>query len=270
MYFAMNWSPEASNLLVDNRIQVDFWKCPDWDDLVEEAKMTAPAYIHFPLAVGRGQSLKWDLEKIEAWLGKTDTRYINCHITPTSDHFPDDINIAGLVDSLTKELQPLVTNFGQDRIIIENCPYYSGNIERNFLSQGMTPQLFTGIVEQIGCGFLFDIAHAVLTCETLNTDIYDYINQLPTSHIEELHITGIGLWKDGRVADHKPLRDEDWDLFKRVLQNIDEGNWKQPEVIAFEYGGIGPLKEQCGSSIEAMAEQVPRLYELVKKTGIIS
>jgi uncharacterized protein len=266
MQFAINWSPEAATLLDTGKISFDLYKCPDWPELVADAQSQKPAYIHFPIGIGRGQAAKWDFATIHDWLRKTDTRFVNSHIVPHEDFFPQDIALDDLIAGLRKEVELLVGEFGAERVTIENCPDYIGNLMKGFLHQGIEPALFEALVKETSCGLLLDISHAHMTCENLSRDFADYINALPVHALRELHVTGMGLWSTGVHADHMPMTAPDWERFDYCLGQIAAGKWAVPKIVAFEYGGIGKLKELCGSDEGVIAEQVPRLYAMVQET----
>ena len=263
MLFAINWSPEAAELLTEGAIEIDIYKCPTWVDVVEKAQAQRPAYTHLPLTIGRNQYPDWDFADIENWLAKTDTRFINSHIIPSTPHFTDDITLDDLSEALTKEVEILVRHFGAERVIIENCPYSDFGIRDGYIPQGMQPQLLQNITEATGCGLLLDVSHALLTCEKWEQDWHDYINALPVHQICEMHITGIGTWSNGDRGDHVPLTNSDWVNIEWCFEQIRAEKWAAPQIVAFEYGGIGMLKDLCGSDKNAIAEQVPRLYQWV-------
>lgn len=264
MQFAINWSPEAAQLLDEGRIEIDLFKCPDWPDVVTEARKQRPLYVHFPLSIGKGQYPNWRYNEIYEWLRGSDTRFVNCHINPTAEQFSADIGLEALSASLANEVQLLVDEFGAERVIIENSPHSAMNIQRGYLLQGTHPQIFQSITQETNCGFLLDIAHAVLTCDYTEQNLYDYLNALPVQRIRELHVTGIGTWRLGIRGDHMPLTEADWGHVQWVLAQIHSGLWATPQVMAYEYGGIGKLKEWCGSDKDTIAEHVPRLYRLAQ------
>ena len=264
MPFAINWSPEAAELLNEGAIEIDIYKCTTWPDMVEKAQAQRPAYIHFPLVIGRNQQADWDFAAIENWLNTTDTHLVNLHITPSKPHFTEDIADDDLCHALVKEVMVFVKHFGAERVIIENCPYTEFGIKDGYIPQGMQPQLIYNITEATDCGLLLDVSHAVLTCEMFKQDWHDYINQLPVNRIREMHVTGIGTWSTGEHGDHLPLTASDWDNLEWCFAQIRAGKWAKPDILALEYGGIGWLKDLCGSDKNAIAEQVPRLYKLVE------
>lgn len=262
MKFAINWSPESADLLKSGTIQVDLFKCPDWDKLVSDARSQSPSYIHFPLVIGNGQYQQWDFDAIQFWLDKTETTFVNCHVLPTKSQFDENVSLESLIPHLIEEVQALCDRFGAERIIIENCPYFSGNIDKGFLRQGTDPRIFHEIIQATGCGFLLDMAHAYMVSDFLNLDFETYISELPVNHIREFHITGIGKWSTGVQGDHMPMTAPDWERLDFCIANFQSKKWRKPDVIAFEYGGIASLKDLCGSDKNIMAEQVPQLYQL--------
>ena len=53
MNFAINYSPQAGELLKQGKIEINLFKCPDWPELIQEASALAPVYVHFPLIAGQ-------------------------------------------------------------------------------------------------------------------------------------------------------------------------------------------------------------------------
>lgn len=262
--FAVNYSPEASALLAENAIAIDRFKCPDWPDLVQSAQAQRPVYVHFPIVIGSGQYETWDFAAIENWLNSTATLFVNSHITPNKTQFSEDMPLDDLSAALIKEVEQLVSQFGAERVIIENTPLYAGNQHNGYLKQGIEPQLIQNIVQATGCGFLFDISHSKLTSEFMGWDWHSYVHELPLQHMRELHVTGIGKWTNGNVGDHMPLTAMDWSRFEIVMNLMESGVLATPQVVAFEYGGVGKLKDLCGSDRDALARDVPRLYRRLR------
>lgn len=260
--FAINWSPEAADLLTNNLIQVDMYKCPEWPNLVADARTQLPAYVHFPLQLGAKRN-QLTLADLEGWIEKTETLFVNLHVAPRKDRFAEDISVDDLSAILHDELMVYVNHFGAERVIIENVPPMKISVERGLMPQGWAPQLLSNLVASTGCGFLFDISHAQLTCEYTGDSFPEYVAQLPLHALREMHVTGIGEWLIGGRGDHVPLTASDWERFDWCIAQIQAGKWTTPDVIAFEHGGIGKLKDWCGSDKVAIAEQVPRLYQAV-------
>jgi len=296
--FAVNYSAAAADLLRAGRIAVDRFKCPAWPDLIAQVQKRFPLYVHLPLRVGAG----WggaintetrrpaDWQQLESLLRRTETRQVNVHLAPFCDEFPDipatsddPAHAARLFEHALRDVQALVARFGPERVIVENADDGKGVIP--YLA--LHPDLIRRVVEEAGCCFLLDLAHARLAAHLLGMDARSYIAQLPLARTTEVHLAGIqpfaGRWltllrqpglgredlgwfadlEPGQLLDHLPLDDGDWEFYTWALGEIRRGAWGHPWVVTLEYGGVGRLWELLTDK-ETLAEQVPRLYDLVK------
>ena len=66
--------------------------------------------------------------------------------------------------------------------------------------------------------------------------------------------------------DHLPMKQSDWQFFDWALNQISEGFWHEPDIIAFEYGGIGKGFFQATTDTQVLASQIPRLYGMIHNT----
>ncbi|WP_179134066.1 DUF692 family multinuclear iron-containing protein [Halobacillus massiliensis] len=269
MKFAINYSPEAKKLVDRQQIEIDLFKCPDFDrELIKEAELSKPAYIHFDLNAGARtvDSVNW--KNIDQLLKVTATPYINLHLVAYSEHFPSLAVNTSKSDEIIKIMEPVIEDifevtqkYGKDRVILENVVYRD---EKSDMQRAIIdPNVITKVVEETGCGLLLDIAHAQMTCFYTGEDVYQYLSRFPVNQLKELHITGIQK-KDGKFRDSMPMSHKDWKLAEWVLQNIKQGMWREPWVASFEYGGVGPIFE-WRTNAEIIREQTPKLYQLVKE-----
>ena len=294
--FAVNYSQAASQLLQERKIQLDIFKCPAWPDVIAKAQAQHPAYVHCPLRVGMGIGDALDTEtkapanwsKYEAILAQTDTPWVSLHLGPDPEDHPD-IPITSLspkhakrvADALIRDMEAIVARFGPDRVVGENIfGYYEGH-----LWAAMLPDVLHRVVEATGCGFLLDLSHARLAARDLGVDWQDYVKALPVAHVREIHITGIqrftNKWielsrRNGvdvealrfleRDIDHLPMLEADWESVTWMIEQIHNGVWATPSIIAFECGGVGWIYEAVMDA-DTLAEQVPRLYKLIKYPG---
>ena len=293
MDFAVNYSKATAALLRAGKIQFDRFKCPAWPDLIARAQIQHPLYVHCPLRVGMGTGATEDSEtgkapdwkKYEAILVQTDTPWVSLHLGPKPEDHPD-IPVASLLpehiervtEALIRDVSAVVARFGPERVVGENIfGYYGGHLWAATL-----PEVLWRVVEETGCGFLLDLSHAQLAAHDLEMDLRDYINTLPVKHIREIHVTGIqtftGHWLEkarragvdidtlrfvDRPIDHLPMTEADWSMLEWMMPQIHSGAWAEPWVIAFECGGVGWIYEAVMDEA-TLAEQVPRLYTLVK------
>ena len=268
MKLAVNYSPEAAQLLADYQIEIDVYKCPDWPDLIATAQQQRPSYVHFPMLAGRDDIEKTGWDKIATLLDTTDTPYVNTHLAPRASDFADmpldttdPIKADILMAAMKRDIQPLTERFGSERIIAENAMWDTGwEIPRPVLE----PEIITQVVRDTGVGFLLDLAHARVTSLQLGLDVRDYVARLPLEHLRELHITGTRYEiEKQRWNDHFPMTEPDWALAEWAMEQIQAGRWPQPWVVSLEYGGIGPAFEWRSKS-DVIAQDVPRLAALVQ------
>jgi len=268
MKFAINYSPQAEQLLTENKIQVDLFKCPSWDDLVPDVHSKHGAYVHFGFLAGSGMVRDADLDWVQKWLDTTDTAYINTHLVIQDNDFNEDetVSVEGVIEKAVADVEYLGERFGNDRIIVEHIPYPDPGWNDGLLKEAVDPAVVSEIIKRTGCGLLMDVAHGIRACEGLGiTDIKGYLNAMPVHALRELHVVGILADKDenGVRQDHYELLPDDWAMVEWVVEQIRDGNWDTPDLMAFEYGGVGPMFENR-SKIEIIAAQVPRLYQLAK------
>jgi uncharacterized protein (UPF0276 family) len=265
MKLAVNYSPQAVTLLKEGRIQVDYLKCPDWIDLIQQATSEHPVVVHFNLDVGQGEIENVNWNRVAKLLCQTGTPYVNLHLAPTVYAFPGILperptpqQSALVLDQILREVNSVVERFGAERVILENNPYYGA--EGEYLRTCAEAETIHRILDETGCGFLLDISHATITAHSLGIEARQYIASLPIHRIRELHFSGI--WEiDGRLVDHMPAQDADWAMLTWVLERIAFGEWTKPWLLSFEYGGVGE-RFAWRSDIDVLAEQVPRLYDI--------
>lgn len=267
MRLAVNYSPQAARLLNEERIDLDLFKCPDWPDLIAEARIHRPVYIHFPLNAGDGSVANADWHLIESLLSSTATPYVNMHLIARSEDWPDipvasqaDEHLQAVAEHLIRDVRTVTNRFGADRVMVENVIYRGPT--GAMLYAAIAPEVIAQVVQETGCGLLLDTAHAWITAHHLEIPAEKYIARLPVQHLKEMHVTGTG--HDGnRWRDHMSMREEDFALVTWALDQIRAGAWAPPWAVSFEYGGIGPAFE-WRSSADVLAAQVPRLLALVR------
>jgi hypothetical protein len=66
--------------------------------------------------------------------------------------------------------------------------------------------------------------------------------------------------------DHLPLTETDWVFTVQSMEQVRQGAWGAPWIMALEYGGVGPLWEASTDSA-LLQEQVARLSRLIKEAG---
>jgi uncharacterized protein (UPF0276 family) len=269
MQLAINYSPAAAGLVQSGQIDIDYFKTPDWDWLINEASLHKPVAVHFSLEAGNGDLGHVDWSVVEHLSLITGTPYINLHLDARQSYYPNlsvDTSDASDVEKVVKIIQSdvmsVVERFGPERVIIENSPYREE--EGNTMRLCILPALISRVLKESGCGMLLDISHAIITAKTLRIGPDEYISQLPLKEMKEMHFAGIHQDQNtGHWIDHLSIRGDDWHWLDWVLDRICSGQFSKPWLLAFEYGGVGEPFE--GRSFpEVISEQVPQLREHLK------
>lgn len=293
MKFAVNYSPLLAELVRGGTVQVDYFKCPAWPELLQKAQLDGPVYVHFPLGVGSGMGCPVDeekkgpadLDRIAGLLEMTGTPYVNTHFIPSTKHYPhipldsrEARHIEQVVSNTLRDLEPLIERFGAERVLVENVINDYG-----FLTLAVLPEVIARVLEKSGCGFLFDLSHARLAARNLELDERAYSACMPVEHIREAHVTGIqriegdlyrriqaaggtngfATLKDGQWMDHFPMTPADWPELEWLAGQLNGEKWQTPWVISYEYGGVGGLWEVL-TDRAVYEEQVPRMAAIVK------
>lgn len=263
--FSINYSHPAAELVKANRLPIDRFKTPDWPWMIAEASPLRPVAIHFSLTAGTGKLDEIDWPLLERLKAETGTPYINLHLECDArqlKHIPVDslqpAHQQEILERMIADLQIAVRRFGAENVIAENGPYRpTGHLP----AACCTPDNITQAVETVGCGLLFDSAHARISAMNLGMDPYAYMSQLPIERMREMHFTGM-MNIDGWLQDHRPASDTDWADLDFCLERIRSGHWPRPWMIAFEYGGVGG-KFDANSDPAVIEMQGHRLSESI-------
>jgi uncharacterized protein (UPF0276 family) len=265
MNLAINYSTQAAALLQAGQIRLDRFKCPNWPHLVAEARQFGPVAVHFGFQAGQGR-LPDDWEPTRRLLQETGTPYVSLHLNPIGQDFPDLPVDAGVSEAteviyrqMLADIQTVCEQFGPERVIVEHVPY-RGPAEKT-MRLAVEPEVICRLVKETGCGLLLDISHARIAAHALGLDAHEYMNALPVHRLRELHFTGLHAI-DGRLVDHLPALESDWPELAWVLDRIHAGDWAEPWLLAFEYGGVGEAFA-WRSDPQVIAAQLPRLWKMV-------
>lgn len=270
MQLAVNYTPKAAALLEDEQINVDIYKCPDWPELIRDARQQRPVYVHFPLQVGRGKVNDVDWAQVDRLMKTTRTTYVNLHLAPNANDYPemrldtqDPAWADKLVAQMLADIEVVKARYGAEWVILENAPW-DPHPQYAIPRPAIDPAVITQVVEASGCGLLLDTAHARIAALHLGMDEVAYLDAMPVAHLRELHITGTRSAGD-HWEDHFPMQAADWRLAEYAFDQIRAGHWPQPDIVALEYGGVGPLFDWRTESA-VLAVEVPRLWRMVRST----
>jgi len=260
MKFAVNYSMPLVRLLKEGVFSIDLIKCPDWEGLLSEAQAYGEITIHFDLEVGLGNTFHADFSRIKALMNSTFTPHVNTHLVTPRQFDPHSRTERRQINTLWRdEIQHMIDNLGADAVALEHHPYTAANPS---IQPATDTGIFSQVIQDTGCMLLLDLAHARITADTLGVDVRDYISALPLDRLVEMHITGIKI-HSGVLTDHFELGDGDWSTLKWALDEIRAKKWRTPEIVAFEYGGIGQTFAWRTNN-QVLKTQVPILSEMVK------
>lgn len=270
MDFAINYSPQAEALVAAGSIEIDYFKTPPWPEMIARAEVYRPAAVHFNLRAGSGQLHQNDWGEIEAVLATTPTRYVNLHLAadkrdglPFDCDHPNSEEVSQVIENLHADVNAAVTQFGPQRVIVENVPYRVG--EGHVIRTCVLPDVISAVIRNHGCGLLLDISHARISADTLGMHAKAYMRALPLDRLCELHFTGLHDLGAGYLMDHLPALEADWPWLEWVLDGIQNEDWGKPHMLAYEYGGDGHPFFAANSDSGVIARDVPRLYNLCHK-----
>jgi len=269
MKLAVNYSPQASELVRSGEIQIDLFKCFDDPEVAAKAQSELACYVHFSLYAGRGEMKQVDWDQLNALLESTATPYVNVHLGPRASDFGDmpldtrePRHRAELMDAMRRDIDAVLARFEPRQVILENVmwdPEPAWLIPRPVLE----PEVISQVVRESGCGLILDLAHADISARHFDVDTKQYVSALPMDQLRELHVTGVRMDENGLWKDHHPLEGRDWELLEWAMERIQRADWPEPWAVTFEYGGVGADYE-AHTDKNMLAEQVPRL------TGYVS
>ena len=258
MKFAVNYSTPLRDLLRQGVIKVDLLKCPEWDGIVNAALPYGPVYIHFEISVGANNIHNLNFALIERFLRTTNTPYLNIHLSNNPALEADTkSNRKILLRRWKEDIACLRSQLPGVKIIAENLPWHE------FLPQlrmAADPNLISDMIQDCDLGLLLDLSHAQISAQSLGLNYQDYVSRLPLHRLAELHITGIREYANF-PTDHFELQPQDWPAVEWAADQIRSGAWREPEIVAFEYGGIGDVFCWRTEPL-TLREQVPLLYEV--------
>jgi uncharacterized protein (UPF0276 family) len=259
MQLAVNYSLPLIRLLQENKIKVDLIKCPNWEGMVKDAQKFGPVTIHYDLKTGLGQTFKINFEKIKSLKEQTQTPHINTHLVTPRNFDVASAQEQQQINALwRKEVQLMTDFFSPELVALEHFPYTKTTPHLQYATDS---QVFSSVIQDSGCMLLLDLAHASITANTLGINTKDYISSLPVDKLVEMHVTGIQSY-NGVLTDHFGLGNQDWALCDWAMDQIRIGKWRTPEIVAFEYGGVGEVFV-WRTDTEIIQTQVPKLYETI-------
>jgi uncharacterized protein (UPF0276 family) len=258
MRFAVNYSTKLVELVKAGKVDFDVFKCPEWEGLLKAATAIKPVYLHLDITLGRDQVQKLDFDRLKQLLAETATPHVNCHLVGTPElKAGNKTDRKKILKQWVKEIVILKREFAGYPVISENLPFRPLIPEYHLASDA---ELISKAITETDTGLLLDISHARITADTLGMNYQEYVEKLPLDRLHELHITGVRRYH-GFLEDHFEMQPEDWPSAEWAAEQIRLEAWREPEIVAFEYGGVGEWFS-WRTETWALEEQVPRLFRL--------
>jgi len=258
MRFAVNYSTKLAELVKAGKVEFDLFKCPEWDGLLKAAMEVKPVYLHLDITVGRNELSKIDFERLRKLLAETRTPHVNCHLTGTEElRLGSKTDRNRLMKQWIKEIEVLKKEFNGYPVISENLPFDPPVPGVHFSND---PDLIKEVILETDTGLLLDISHARIAADIRGASYQEYIEKLPLDRLHEVHITGVRRYH-GFLEDHFEMQPEDWPSAEWAAEQISLGGWRKPEIVSFEYGGVGEWFS-WRTDPKALEEQVPRLFKM--------
>lgn len=269
MKLAVNYSPQATDLLARGDVRFDLFKCPDWPDMIATAQAAGPTYVHFSLRAGRGGVDVSALDRIADLLETTRTPEVNTHLAPHGDAFPDmpldtrdPEHGERVIQAAQRDVAVLVGRFGARRVSVENA-MWAPDPPYRIPRPALEATTIDRIIRRMAVGLVLDLAHARCAAKFLGVDERNYIQSLPTDRLRELHVSGTRKLSSGLWEDHFEMSDQDTTLTEWAFNCIRQGDWPTPWVTTLEYGGTGvPFRDR--SDADALRRQLTRLNHLAQ------
>jgi uncharacterized protein (UPF0276 family) len=258
MEIAGKYSLPLEKLLLSGQVDVDLIKCPDWQGVIHTAQPLRPVYVHFEIAVGDGKANALDYIALREMLTQTHTPHLNCHLAGNSALDPSSKgDQLKQVNEWVEALTLIRTNLPDIPLAAENLPITP--LEKGSRI-GADPNLIRETLFVTETDLLFDLSHARISCVAMGIDLAEYVTNLPMERLRELHITGLRPYH-GTLTDHFELTDSDWQAAQWAQEHILSGDWRQPEIVALEYGGVGDVFG-WRTQAKVLLTQVPRLQTM--------
>lgn len=274
MKLAVNYMQEVQELFEEEKINfIDYMKLYSINgDLYPFDWCASHSNVLFHGLVGHGSNVAdsrfWenrDIELQKEYYKKGKTPYISLHInTEKNEVESPEETLKTIIQNVEK-----VKDVFEMKVILENVPARYGNRKKDFLS---SPEFITKVVNELDCGFLFDIGHARVAADVLGVPFEEYVNRLPMNRLIEIHLSGAMSMPNGTIgAMHTKMNEEDYIFLEEAIRKYDT-----LQIITLEYGPWAEDEKTCGYPVpkygivnekikSEVYEQLIRIKEIMNK-----
>lgn len=274
MKLAVNYLQEVQELFEEGKIDfIDYIKLYsingdlspfDWcanhkDVLFHGMEGNGPNLANFNFWENRNIELQKEYYRIG------NVPYISLHIDTSDKELLSEVDT---IEIMKKNIEKVREVFNM-QVILENVPARYKKREKDFLA---LPEFITKTVNELDCGFLFDIGHAKQAIDVLKMDFDEYVKRLPMDRLVEIHLSGVSTTEDGHIwALHRKMNEDDYKFLEEAINK-----YNTLQTVTLEYGAWAFDEENCNYPIpkygvvneEIKAEaydQLMRIKEIIKK-----
>lgn len=227
------------DLWSDKTVRPDLLEISTWTPL-EEVRLYRQLLPEQPLLVHGGNLLGAPLteaqaQSLAALVKETGTPWVSAHIAlwpwkvlqeaRQRSRQPTALDLGSHLEDFFVRVRTLREHLGIP-VILGNAPGLPGCAN----DPESDPTTIAAVLEATGCNFLLDLSSAQTAASNWGLLPDQYLDRLPLDRVVEMHLSAPGLLENGRLMDaHDPLREEDYDLLRRVLECC------APQVATLEY-----------------------------------
>lgn len=274
MKLAVNYLQEVQELFEEGKIDfIDYLKLYSINgDLSPFDWCANNSNVLFHGLVGHGSDVAsenfWenrDVDIQKQYYAKGNTPYVSLHINTGDKEIKSEEETLKIIIENVEKVKEV---FGME-VILENVPARYEDRKRDFLA---SPEFITRVVNELDCGFLFDIGHARAAADVLEIPFDEYLNRLPMNRLVEVHLSGVTIAEDGIVWPlHGKMNEEDYNFLEEAIKKYDT-----LQTVTLEYGAWAIDEENCdypipkygivNEEIKAEAyEQLMKIKEIMNK-----
>ena len=274
MKLAVNYLQEVQELFEEGKIDfIDYMKLYSINgDLSPFDWCAKHSNVLFHGFVGNASNVAdakfWenrDIELQKEYYKKGKTPYISLHInTNDAEIRSEEETFKTIVENVKK-----VKETFDMEVILENVPARYKDRSKDFLA---SPEFITKVINELDCGFLFDIGHARQAADVLEIPFDKYVNRLPMNRLVELHMSGVSIAQDSKVCPlHGKMNEEDYEFLEDAVKKYDT-----LQIVTLEYGPWADDEETCGYPVpkygvvneeikKEVYQQLMRIKEIMNK-----
>ena len=148
-------------------------------------------------------------EEFSKYIKSTNQQWLSFHLD-----YKDKYNNENYFQTIEKNINIIRSKFPDIKILIENLPPVD-----NIKAWCSKPNVFNEFLNKYNLYMLLDVPHAMISAEYFGLSFEEYINQFDLSKVVEIHFSGLGNTKDGKLYDgHIMAEDKDYACLEYAIK----------------------------------------------------